>query len=409
MNPTPNQTPNPNRPNRAIVDRLRSAGLALALSSACGGAALGLWMTGCAGSGDASPAEVSGTNPTLNPTNEVEKISTEMAITGKPPRATPPPPPANVVVSTNPWTYENFNGQVISTPYYRLYTTTERQQLITRLPLFLESSLLNYRTAITDLPPPADSMESYILANRPQWARLTQRLMGRESDVYLQIQRGGFASGGRAVLYDIGPRDTFVIAAHEGWHQYSQKTFLAPLPTTIEEGLATFMEGFRWDTENPGRPIFAPWSNTERFDQLRNAVRRGKLLQLQDLLNSTPQELVTTDADMALTYYAQGWAMIHYLSEGPVGPESGKYRGALEQMVKDASTGQLIDRIRRSVGDRGARIYAARRQGVDLLQVYTGKGAEEHAADYQAFVEHIVRTGAKARIVRGLSPVNSGD
>jgi hypothetical protein len=78
--------------------------------------------------------------------------------------------------------------------------------------------------------------------------------MGSDAEVYLKIQRGGFAASGRAILYDIGPRDTFAIAAHEGWHQYTQKSFRAPLTVSFEEGLATYMEGFRWSDDDRTRP-----------------------------------------------------------------------------------------------------------------------------------------------------------
>ncbi|MFA6043970.1 MAG: hypothetical protein WC718_03205, partial [Phycisphaerales bacterium] len=150
------------------------------------------------------------------------------------------------VVSTEAWTLEGKTGQLITTPHYRIFTTIDKPYILDRLPLFMEAALANYTTSLEDLPAPRQPLETYLLATRPQWTRVTQRVMADQAEVYLRIQRGGFAAGGKAILYDIGPRDTFAIAAHEGWHQYSQSTFRTPLPTSLEEGLATYMEGFRW-------------------------------------------------------------------------------------------------------------------------------------------------------------------
>jgi hypothetical protein len=308
--------------------------------------------------------------------------------------------PANVVVSTEPWTFEAKEGKLIQTLSYRILTTATKSSLVDRMPLFMELALIHYTTALGELPRPQGAMDTYLMANRPQWARMTQRFMGDQADVYLQIQRGGFASGGRAILYDIGPRDTFAIAAHEGWHQYTQKTFKNPLPVSLEEGLATYMEGFRWDADYQ-RPNFLPWSNFERFEQLRQAEHNGKLLPLDKLMRSTPQELMAGDPDNALIYYAQVWALIHFFYEG----EGGSHKADLQTMLGDAAQGRLIARIQKEAGGRAASVYATRHAGVDLLAIYMGKSAAELDAAYQTFVKDVVRSGSRQKIVTGKSPL----
>lgn len=306
-----------------------------------------------------------------------------------------------LVVSIEPWSFESGEGKVIVTPSYRIMTTATRQGMLDRMPRFMELALIQYTSSITPLPRPTRPMETFLMGTRGQWARMTQRVMGDEADVYLRIQRGGFSSRGRALLYDIGPRDTFAIAAHEGWHQYTQSVFKNSLSIALEEGLASYMEGFRWTGPEYDRPTFMPWANLERFDQLRQAKSRGRLIPLGRLMVASPQQLMQGDVNDALDYYAQTWALVLFLMEG----EDGVYRGALKQMLSDAAEGTLLPRIQRQYGGRAAQSFAARRRGVDLLALYTGKSAEELDGPYQAFIAQIAQPGARSRIVQGLSPI----
>lgn len=311
-------------------------------------------------------------------------------------------PTSPVILSTETWTLEGRPGQLITTPHYRLFTTVDKSFLLDRLPGFVEAAMRNYTAALGPLPPPPGSLETYLLANRPQWTRVTQRVMADQAEVYLRIQRGGFAAGGKAILYDIGPRDTFAIAAHEGWHQYTQSTFKTRLPTSLEEGLATYMEGFRWERGSGAMtPTFLPWANLERFEQLRDAAADGQLMPLDLILRSTPQELLKDDQSAALTYYAQVWALIHFLNEG----EGGRYREPLRMLLNDAASGALLGKVRAAYGPRAASLFAARAAGVDLLELYTTHSATELDGEYQAFIARSVRVGAKQLVVQGRSPI----
>jgi len=263
--------------------------------------------------------------------------------------------PANLVLSSEAWTFESKDGKLIRTPSYNVYTTVTKPQLASRIPIFLERCLINYTSSLGALPAPTSHMDTYMLATRPQWERLTQRVMGDEADVYLKIQRGGFSANGKAVLYDIGPRDTFAITAHEGWHQYTQRTFRSPLPVALEEGLATYMEGFRWDPDRPDTPRFLPWANFERFEQLR--------------------------ADTAAC---------------PPAPRA---------KLQDAAHDDLIPEDRAHAGPRAASTLLSRRTGVDLIGIYTGQSAEDLEGSYRAFIDRIVRVGSRQRIAAGKSPI----
>lgn len=308
-----------------------------------------------------------------------------------------------------PWSYNGAEGRLVRTPHYRLFTTQADSILNARVPLFLESALAAYRTCITSpasstggdlLPEPSLKLDTYILRSRADWALLTRQTTGNQAETFLRIRRGGFAFGGKALLFDIGSRDTLSIAAHEGWHQYTQRAFQRPLPIWLEEGMATYMEGYRYDI--PGNsPRFVPWFNTERFDQLRRASAQGKLMSLSALLESAPQTLMGTGVgnDDALTYYAQVWAFTHFLAEGA----GGKHRAALAAVLLDAASGNIDGHLARTFGATGAGRVLAQRRGPGVFEAYFGDMGEA-SGEYNIFLRKLVEPGSRSAIVAGESP-----
>ena len=206
-------------------------------------------------------------------------------------------------VTREPWTFADAQGFIISTPNYRIYTTIDDDRILIRLPVFLERALAHYTTAITDLPLPTNRLETYLFRTRGQWQLKTQQLLPDQADMFANLGRGGFTTKGISVLYYIDwygyTRDTFAIAAHEGWHQYTQQTFKHQLPIWLEEGVATYMEGYR---TNDGEATFQPSANRERRDALRSAVRSGQLIPLKELLSRTPQGFLDSGKNRLLRY-----------------------------------------------------------------------------------------------------------
>lgn len=320
--------------------------------------------------------------------------------------------PATVVISNESWSYAGRPGRAIQTRNYRFYATETDPVLISRLPLFMETALAFYRSSYAGLPPPPGKLDTFLMATRSQWEMLTKQLMGDSAETYLRIQRGGYASGGRGVFFNIGTADTLSIAGHEGWHQYTQRTFQEPLPIWLEEGIATTMEGYRWDGPTP---VILTWSNTERFDQLRSAAAKNMLMPLADIFETSPQELLAPQSlsevspgspvrkpvDAALTYYAQIWALVHFLREG----EGGKYRAGLAQAVNDAAEGRLARAISAKLGDRVARNAILTRKGPAVAITYFDTNLDDLAQEYARFVEVVVRPGSRGPVVEGRSPV----
>ena len=196
-----------------------------------------------------------------------------------------------------------------------------------------------------------------------------------------------------------------MICAHEGWHQYAHSTFAGPMPVWLDEGVACVMEGFKWDEQFPDHPRFLPWANIERFDQLRRAASSGSLMPIHSLVTLRPQDLINRGAQSgssepaALVYYAQVWALVHFLREG----NNGQYRMAFEQMLQDCADGTFASKL----NDQGRRQFNTRRSGAQTLLAYMPEGTtlSQLDEDYQRFIRQIIGVGGRNAIVAGRSPV----
>lgn len=311
------------------------------------------------------------------------------------------PAPAPVIRDQDVWTFQAYTGSVITTDHYRLFTTETNPILRTRLPAALELAMDRYTTALAPLAHPARPLETYVMDSRPQWERLTVALAPRHAATYLQIRRGGFAADTRSLLFDIGVQDTVALAAHEGWHQFTQATFRDPLPVYLEEGIATWMEGYRWDPAQPDRPLYLPWANAERFDQLRSAQRAGTLFSIADLADTRPQDLLQRVDGSLFTWYAQAWALIHFLEEH----DGGKYAGALRALLIDAQTARVRTRLAEALGPREAARAILSRRGTTIVETFINADLDALDAEYQTFIARITAVGSKERITQGQSPL----
>ena len=308
---------------------------------------------------------------------------------------------ATAVLSTEPWKYAGAKGEIIRTRHYRVYTTETNTVIKGRLAGFLETALAHYRTEFGALPEPKQRMDTYLMDNRAQWERVTRQLMGPHAEQLTRIQRGGFASRAIGVYYDIGLFDTFAIASHEGWHQYTQRIVRdhegLPLPTWLEEGIAAYLEGFRWEQNVP---VYNGWINTERYDQLRAAHVSKRLLSLEELLNRRPQDFLDRTGPGILDYYAQLWALVHFLREG----DDGAYAPAFTSILEEAFGGGMRERLMAAAEPREIRQAMTSRTGSLVFEVYLGGDLASLDASYQAFIAQLVRPGSRDAIVAGRSP-----
>ena len=304
------------------------------------------------------------------------------------------------VLSEEPWEFNRFGGRVMRTEHFRIYTTERTPQLRERVAKFLELAIRHYTSAIVELPMPEEKLDVYLMDTRPQWQQLTQALMGERAESITLIMRGGYAARGIGVYYDLGVRDTLAIAGHEGWHQLVQRTFREPLPVWLDEGAATYMEGFR---TRGGDYVFSAWSNMERYDTLREmvSVDETQLYSLGELVTLRPGDLAGGAEEPLLQYYAQVWALMHFLREGG----GGAYEGALQAMLLDARYGRLRDRLVEAYGPARANAALASRTGPDVFAAYLGKTPEALEDEYRAFLRGITQPGVREFVVRGESPI----
>ncbi len=306
------------------------------------------------------------------------------------------------VAERNPWTYQGNAGWIYHTPSSTIHTTVADRQMLIRIPSFIETAQIHARTALTMLPPPPKPVDTYFLGSRKQWETMTRKLLKEKANIYLAIERGGYSIGTTGVYYDLGPRDSFTIAAHEGWHQYARSVMQDHLPVWLDEGIACYLEGFKWDPINPDRPVFLPWSNLERHDQLRKAHASGSLMSIHTLVSNRPQDLMATDkgAGRVLTYYAQLWALVHFFKEY----QHGRYASGLSRALHHTLNGTLLDQLSES----DAQAMRIRRSGPGILSIIApGVPLRELDQQYQQFVEQIVRPGSRNAVLNGQSPIKS--
>lgn len=354
----------------------------------CAAAGLLLALAGCANNPKPVAAPVGGHDPALG-------LSTADATPRTDVSAADAAKPEELVTTRAPWQYGDAVGLLITTPSYRLWTTVDSETFLDRLPIFYERALQHYTTALANLPRPQRKLDTFLFQTRRQWQTKTQEILPDQAEMFANLGRGGFTTRGTSVLYYIDrngyPRDTFAIAAHEGWHQYTQQTFKHQLPIWLEEGVATYMEGYRQDEDR--LPEFNPAFNFERRQTLHDALH-DDLIPLEQLLTRTPQSFLGESKDALLTYYSEVWALTRFLAEG----ENGRYRAALSQILVDAAEGRLVGRMASSEYASGRRHgVTSNRIGLAVVLEYFNPDLPEFEREYLAFVTDLAQQRGDSR------------
>ena len=150
------------------------------------------------------------------------------------------------------------------------------------------------------------------------------------------------------------------------------------------------------------RAVFQPWANVERFDRLREAHSKGELIPFPELIQSSPQEYAKRGDGSELIYYAQVWALIHYIQSG----EDRAYRPGMRTLLADAAAGRARNALANRYGrDATIRILSSRR-GAEMLALYCDTDPVTIGVGYDRFIDSIVRSGARNRITAGRSPLD---
>ena len=178
------------------------------------------------------------------------------------------------------------------------------------------------------------------------------------------------------------------------------------------EGIATYMEGHRWGGPSGsgiggGTPVFMGWANINRFDQLRSCRGAWPAPVVRTVADDDPDQLLGPQGatpwadDSALTFYAQVWALVHFLNEGA----EGRYRAGLERLLLDTAAG----RMERTVIDSAAEGMSRGRMmglrvGPAVFQAYFNESIGEAEREFAEFQRELVKPGSRGAIAEGVSP-----
>lgn len=305
--------------------------------------------------------------------------------------------PAERSVDREAWSFGDAPGELLRTRHYRLFLTTDDATLRAVLPGFVERTLTRYRMELASLPAPALKLDTFVMRDRGEWLRLMHVQLGSEAERYTTIDRGGFATGGRGMFWNIGTHDTLMLAAHEGWHQYTQRVFREPLPAWLEETIAVYFEGLVLQPAAEEVLTPTPWGNLGRFDELRRAANQGQLLSLGDLLSQTPSDVLAAGDTAALGYYAQLWSLGLFLTHGE-GDRGSARREGVAAVLRDAADG----RMRALIAARLGRDRALDAAGV--WRAYFGDDLTLAATEFATFTAELLSSGAREAIAMGRDP-----
>ncbi|MCC6740298.1 MAG: tetratricopeptide repeat protein [Planctomycetia bacterium] len=119
---------------------------------------------------------------------------------------------------------------------------------------------------------------------------------------------------------------------HEAAHLYFFRVASgARPPSWYAEAMATYFEGFNWD----GKTYRFTYVSESRLPFVRDAMKGGRHIALKDMLGGDALQLINSDSQKALLFYAQCWSLNYYLSQ----TENRPYREAYAQYRKAVASG----------------------------------------------------------------------
>jgi len=265
---------------------------------------------------------------------------------------------------TEPWQFAGIAGRRITTDHFQINSTLTDTDLEAHLPAFLEAAHVHYATLLPAGAEESDPLVGYVFQTRRQWERFTQRFTGARARTYLRISTGGYTHRGVSVVYNIRRDPTLAVIAHEGLHQYVARRFDEPIPAWLNEGLACYVESVWFDGT---RLTLRPVRNRFRRNHLREAVIEKRLFALTDLLDTHAGRVLHDGGDRVAAYYAQAWALVLFLRDGPVQA----YRKGFSRLLADAGKVPLP-------------------RGEDAFREYVAPDLDAFEEQYRRFIRSLV-------------------
>jgi hypothetical protein len=289
-----------------------------------------------------------------------------------------------------PWDNTGRQGMCIETQHYQIYTTLLDPLMLRQTPSFVESAYEAYERQVPDVIECTQKFKVYLFNDRQGWETFTRQFTGPDAEVYMKIQRGAYAKDGVCVAYNIGRKQTFAVMGHEGWHQFNQHYFKYRLPSWLDEGVATLFETCQY---KQGVFQFRPQDNLMRLGSLRKAVQQGQMIPADQLITLNPAQVIdgyNGNADSAMAFYAQTYAMVRFLREYEYGKRLTKYHNLLLGGLR--GTWPIESVLARMAGDRGVPLTAAWNSRVSpiLFNLYIDRDMELINSQYRQFCNDIV-------------------
>lgn len=282
--------------------------------------------------------------------------------------------------SVDGWQYKGETGWKLGTPHYTIYTTIQMDDVRSMLPQLMEGAYAQYLQLVPGVPLSSKPMDCYIFYERREFNDYTKDSTGKDSQIYLQIRRGGYSLGDRYVSYYIGVNGTASVAAHEGWHQFVARNFIGRLPPFLEEGIATTFEGVEFKDNLPRWNVAI---NPLRAQALRKAVDEKTLWPTEQLIRTHAGVVVKMQGEKIDAFYSQCWAFAKFLREA----DGGKYAPALRMWLAETAAGTVYDPT-----------HTHNRAGLPwnpaavkpMLEHYLGMSLPEIDAAFQAYMRKVV-------------------
>ncbi len=101
---------------------------------------------------------------------------------------------------------------------------------------------------------------------------------------------------------------------HEGAHLFYQLAFDGQPESWLAEGMATYFEGFRLKS---GGQIKFHHKPRMRRTLFRQALSQGRQIPLQEFFTADAGKLINSNANRALVFYSQAWAVHYFLRKSP--------------------------------------------------------------------------------------------
>jgi len=291
--------------------------------------------------------------------------------------------------SVERWTNEYGQGLKITTPHYEIFTTLLDKEIICRVPTFMESAYNSYNY---QLPGPIETVTKfriYLFADRRQWEDFTRDFAGEQAKTYCAIKAGAYCHNGTCVAYDIGPKRTFSVLAHEGWHQFNSRHFKFRLPSWLDEGVAMLFEEYRAEG---GKFFFEPTKNEYRLNALSNTLLQNRTIPLKELITMNPGDVLASDqTEAVMAFYSQSYALVRFLREAGQGQRYKIY----QRLMTDSLNGDWpLDEASKSMAaDRNVprTILWNHIVGLALFQEYVGYDFERIEKEYLSFCIQIAQ------------------